>query len=63
MDDGPTLLTLYVDAICVAGNYFISRDQHFVLWPTLNHDCAGFEVLEFATFNGDVSIDGNDTCC
>lgn len=56
-DPRPALLSLDVDAICVAGNDVVVYDRDYILRTCLDHDSTGFEMLELALLNMNVGID------
>jgi len=58
---GPALLTLDVNTIGVARNYFVVLNDHFVLRSSLNHDSARFEMLKVALFDLYIGINGDKT--
>lgn len=59
-DGGAALLALDVDAVSVARDDLIVDDVDLVLGSRLQHDSAGFKVLEVAVLDVDVGVDSHD---
>ena len=61
-DDWLALLALHIDAGRITRDDLIVPDLHLVLRPGLHHNAARLKMLKVAPLDGDVCIDGDDTC-
>ena len=62
-DDWLALLALYIDSGRITTDDLIVPDLHLVLRPGLHHNAARLKVLKVAPLDGNIGVDGDDTCC